>query len=117
MPTKAAKSGARERATRTQPVAPAVTQPTPAPNPHVLAQRQVLIDDMHRELGYAPPFLPAMLTEKEIARVLKKSVSTLQTRRWAGNPMPAHTRIGKTVMYRAADVADFILSHTIGASI
>lgn len=74
------------------------------------ADQLQLVDDLYRELNYAPPRLPALLTEFEVARLLKRSLTTLRCRRCIGKPMPAYSRIGRTVVYRPADVADYILA-------
>ncbi|MDP2361994.1 MAG: helix-turn-helix domain-containing protein [bacterium] len=75
------------------------------------AQRQDLITAIYAELGYASPALPTFLTENELAKVLRISPITLRTRRQAGRLGIAHTKVCKAVLYRAIDVADFILSH------
>ncbi len=80
------------------------------------ARRQEILDEIFRQLGYAPPLLPAFLSETELAKVLLTTASALRTRRWEGAPMPPHLKIGRPVLYRPADVVDFILIHSSGAT-
>lgn len=72
-------------------------------------RRGRLVEAIHRELGHTSTQLPAMLTEDEVARVLKRTVGTLRNRRWAGLPVPRFLTVGRSVMYEAEDVADFLL--------
>ncbi|MDP1592332.1 MAG: hypothetical protein Q8M07_31510 [Prosthecobacter sp.] len=55
------------------------------------------------------PHLPVLLTEEELARVLRRSVGTLRNRRWAGLPVPRYLTVGRSVMYEAEAVVDFLL--------
>ena len=77
------------------------------PNPE---RRRRLVEAIHRELGHSHSALPAMLTEDEVARVLKRTIGTLRNRRWAGLPVPRYLTVGRSVMYEAEDVVDFLLS-------
>ena len=72
-------------------------------------RRRRLVEAIHRELGHSHSALPAMLTEDEVARVLKRTIGTLRNRRWAGLPVPRYLTVGRSVMYEAEDVADFLL--------
>ena len=72
-------------------------------------RRRRLVEAIHRELGHSHSALPAMLTENEVARVLKRTIGTLRNRRWAGLPVPRYLTVGRSVMYEAEDVADFLL--------
>jgi hypothetical protein len=72
-------------------------------------RRRRLVEAIHRELGHTHSALPAMLTENEVARVLKRTIGTLRNRRWAGLPVPRYLTVGRSVMYEAEDVADFLL--------
>ncbi|MDP2361835.1 MAG: hypothetical protein Q8O14_13975 [bacterium] len=73
-------------------------------------RRRRLVEAIHRELGHAPARQPALLTEVEVARVLKRTVGTLRNRRWAGLPVPRHVVVGRMVLYEPLDVVDFMLS-------
>jgi hypothetical protein len=44
-------------------------------------RRRRLVEAIHVHLGHMSPHLPALLTEEELARVLRRSVSTLRNRR------------------------------------
>lgn len=72
-------------------------------------RRRRLVEAIHRELGHSHSALPAMLTENEVARVLKRTIGTLRNRRWAGLPVPRYLTVGRSVMYEAEDLADFLL--------
>jgi hypothetical protein len=72
-------------------------------------RRRRLVEAIHVHLGHMSPHLPVLLTEEELARVLRRSVSTLRNRRGAGLPLPRHVLVGRYPMYLPEDVADFIL--------
>jgi hypothetical protein len=85
---------------------------TPPPDLYALPdseRRRRLVEAIHAHLGHMSPQLPALLTEEELARVLRRSVGTLRNRRWAGLPLPRHVLVGRYPMYLPEDVADFIL--------
>ncbi|MFA7332464.1 MAG: hypothetical protein WC326_15450 [Candidatus Delongbacteria bacterium] len=73
-------------------------------------RRSRLLDAVHRELGHTSSALPALLTEVEVARVLKRTIGTLRNRRWAGLPVPRYLTVGRSVMYEPLDVVDFLLT-------
>ncbi len=73
-------------------------------------RRRRLVEAIHRELGHSHSALPAMLTEVEVARVLKRTIGTLRNRRWAGLPVPRYLTVGRSVMYEPLDVVDFLLT-------
>ncbi len=73
-------------------------------------RRRRLVEAIHRELGHPPSQQPALLTEDQVARVLKRTVGTLRNRRWAGLPVPRHVLVGRSVLYEPLDVVDFMLS-------
>ena len=53
--------------------------------------------------------LPSLLTEKEVAQYLHKSVSWLQDQRWRSTgKSPKHLKIGRTVMYDINDVHSWL---------
>lgn len=81
--------------------------------PHDEAAILSLIEDIYRQLGYTDP-RPALITEADLASILRMKVPTLQCRRSSGKPMPPHTRAGRGVLYRPRDVAAYILSSTEG---
>lgn len=72
-----------------------------------------LVEDIYRQLGYSDP-RPALITEADLASILRMKVPTLQCRRSSGKPMPPHTRAGRGVLYRPRDVAAFILANSEG---
>jgi hypothetical protein len=73
-------------------------------------RRRRLVEAIHVHLGHMSPHLPALLTEEELARVLRRSVSTLRNRRWAGLPLPRHVTVGRSLLYEPLAVADFLLT-------
>jgi hypothetical protein len=79
-------------------------------------RRRRLVEAVHRELGHLNSALPALLTEVEVARVLKGIVGTLRNRRQAHSPLPRHVTVGRSAMYKAEDVADVILGTPLDLS-
>ncbi len=73
-------------------------------------RRVRLLEAIHQELGHPPSRRPALLTEVQVAGVLKRTVGTLRNRRWAGLPVPRHVVVGRQVLYEPLDVVDFMLS-------
>ena len=48
-----------------------------------------------------------LLTERDVARIIGRAISTLQKDRVAGTGIP-YIRIGRMVRYRAADVSAYL---------
>jgi excisionase family DNA binding protein len=51
--------------------------------------------------------LPALLTQEEVANYLRISTKTLERDRWLKQGLP-FVKIGRSVRYRASDIAEFI---------
>jgi hypothetical protein len=65
------------------------------------------VDTMHTHTTVQT--LPSLLTEKELAKYIHKSVSWLQEQRWrATGRAPQHLKIGRTVMYDINDVHSWL---------
>lgn len=75
-------------------------------------RRRRLLEAIHRELGHPADAWPALLSEDEVARILKRSVGTLRNRRWAGHALPRHIHVGRSVLYEPVELVDFLLAGT-----
>lgn len=51
--------------------------------------------------------LPALLTQEEVANYLRISPKTLERDRWLKQGLP-FIKVGRSVRYRASDIAEFI---------
>lgn len=58
---------------------------------------------------------PSLLTEFEVANLIKKSVKTLQNDRWRRKGLP-FVKLGKSVRYPMNAVVDYITVNTIKVS-
>ena len=54
-----------------------------------------------------------LLSEKEVAKIYKINVRTLQRERSMGIGMP-YVKLGKRVRYKRSDVEKYIDQHTVG---
>ena len=54
-----------------------------------------------------------LLSEKEVAKIYKINVRTLQRERSLGIGMP-YVKLGKRVRYKRGDVEKYIKHHTVG---
>ena len=54
-----------------------------------------------------------LLSEKEVAKIYKINVRTLQRERSMGIGMP-YVKLGKRVRYKRGDVEKYIKHHTVG---
>ena len=54
-----------------------------------------------------------LLSEKEVAKIYKFNVRTLQRERSLGTGMP-YVKLGKRVRYKRSDVEKYIDQHTVG---
>ena len=54
-----------------------------------------------------------LLSEKEVAKIYKINVRTLQRERSLGTGMP-YVKLGKRVRYKRSDVEKYIDQHTVG---
>jgi hypothetical protein len=55
----------------------------------------------------APAHLEPLLTEEDVARLLRRKLRTVQTDRLL-NRGPRYIKVGKSVRYRPADIAAFL---------
>ena len=53
-----------------------------------------------------------LLTEAEAGKILGWSTTTLQTRRWKGQP-PRYVKLGRNVRYRPEDLQAFLADHVV----
>jgi hypothetical protein len=59
--------------------------------------------------------VPVLLTQAEAARIICKSEKWFERDRWAGPTVP-YVKLGRSVRYRAADLAAYIENNTQPAS-
>lgn len=59
--------------------------------------------------------VPVLLTQAEAARIINKSEKWFERDRWAGPTLP-YVKLGRSVRYRAADIAAYIENNTQPAS-
>lgn len=79
------------------------------------AQLKALVLDIHQELGHDSTRPPALLTEVEAAQVLHQKPRTLRAWRYARSKELKWRKIGGATLYRALDLAAFILGEPSGA--
>lgn len=60
--------------------------------------------------------LPALMTQRDAAEYLCKSVKWLERDRWIGgsNPEIPYVKIGRSVRYRADDLRAYVEAHRTG---
>ena len=76
------------------------------------AQVKALVLDIHMQLGHDATHPPALLTEDEAASILHQKPRTLRAWRYARSKELKWRKIGGTTLYRAYDLAVFILNDT-----
>jgi len=57
------------------------------------------------------PSLPQLLTQKETAKYLKRSVKSLERDRFVGGGIP-FVRVGRLIRYRSSDVLKYLDENT-----
>ena len=56
---------------------------------------------------------PKLLTQNEVAKIIRKSEAWLERSRWSGIGGPPYRKIGKSVRYELGEVLDWISSHPV----